>query len=326
MIDGLTCGSRVFAAAVFSALALSATTAPGAEAVAPSKRAQPVPTVAKDIVQSVPCVWRRFDPEHAGGVTYFQDCADTPQMVSFKGGAFNMGDMLGNGLPYEQPVHEVRIKPYAIGRYEVTAAQWQACIGAQACSALPDSAMANTRLPVTRVTWLQAQEYVTWLSRRTHKSYRLPSEAEWEYAARATGKSDQFTWGNNSDYACEHANSFDQSGQRTQPLWSWQIECDDGYPETAPVGSYPANAWGLHDMLGNVWEWVQDCWHSDYTGAPTDGSARTSGDCTKRVNRGGGWGNHPRSLRVSNRDGDAADARSDGLGFRVARDVAEAVN
>lgn len=266
-----------------------------------------------------PCVASRVDAAVAGAPSAFRDCAGSPVMVVIPAGTFRMGDVLGTGLAYEQPVHEVRLRSFAIGRYELTQAEWAACVGAGACEPV-ENAVANARLPLTQVSWIQTQQYTAWLSARSGRRYRLPSEAEWEYAVRA-GSDTQFTWGNFTDLACRHANGFDRAGHRAYTQWNWQIECNDGFAAAAPVGSFAANAWGLHDMLGNVWEWVADCWHADYENAPVDGSARLEASCRKHVNRGGGWGNHPRTLRVSNRDGDEAGASSDGLGFRVARDL-----
>ncbi|MES2681948.1 MAG: formylglycine-generating enzyme family protein [Pseudomonadota bacterium] len=248
-----------------------------------------------------------------------RDCADTPELVSIAAGRFEMGDVLGNGPPYEKPVHPVRIEAFLIGRYEVTVGEWRACVAAGAC---PESRVsdADLRQPVSLVSWDDAQRYLAWLSRRTGRPYRLPSEAEWEYAARA-GTDTQYSWGNHEIAGCLNANTLDLRGGEANPSWTWAADCDDGHAGPAPVGSYPANAWGLHDMLGNVWEWVADCWHSSYEGAPDNGRAWVQERCSKRVNRGGGWGNHVRTTRVSTRDGDIHGGRSDGLGFRVARDI-----
>jgi len=132
------------------------------------------------------CVAKRYDPAVSGGVAYFQDCADSPQLISFRGGTFLMGDQLASGLSYEVPVHEVHVKPFSLGRYEVTVAQWQACVSARACETLLlKEPAAHSNYPVNKVTWNQAQDYVKWLTRRTGRIYRLPSEAEWEYAARS---------------------------------------------------------------------------------------------------------------------------------------------
>ncbi|SEQ47568.1 Formylglycine-generating enzyme, required for sulfatase activity, contains SUMF1/FGE domain [Solimonas aquatica] len=249
----------------------------------------------------------------------FRDCEQAPEMVLLPAGSFLMGNDSGAGNGYDLPLHEVRVNAFAIGRHEVTRGQWQACVRDKVCESLPDGA-GDPRLPAAQLSWKQAQRYLQWLSVRSDHHYRLPSEAEWEYAARA-GTQTQYSWGNLSRSACSYANSFDRSGRAAYPAWNWDIDCDDGYAQTAPVGSFAANAWGLYDMLGNVWEWVQDCWNPDYRGAPSDARAWLAGDCGKRVNRGGGWGNHPRSLKVFNRDADGVDSFSDGLGFRVARDV-----
>ena len=154
------------------------------------------------------------------------------------------------------------------------------------------------------------------------KEDRLPSEAEWEYAARA-GSATAFHWGESTGSVCKYANVLDVAGRMQRPNWFWSNDCMDGYAHTAPVGSFPANPWGLYDVTGNVWEWVQDCWHSDYTGAPTDGSPWIEGgDCSRRVNRGGGWGNHARTLRSAKRDADMAEGYGDAFGLRVVREDA----
>ena len=230
-----------------------------------------------------------------------------------------MGDLIGDGLTYERPAHDVQIEPVALSRFEVTNAEWQVCITAGVCSPshFPGDDQ-HGRYPVAGVSWIQAKAYVDWLAARTGKPYRLPAEAEWEYAARA-GETDRYSWGGFEADACSHVNMLDASGQRRHPAWYWAERCDDHFAEAAPVGSFPPNAWGFHDMLGNVWEWVADCWHPDYSGAPADGSAWISDSCRKHVNRGGGWGNNLRALRLSSRDGDVSDGYSDGLGFRVAR-------
>ncbi len=255
-----------------------------------------------------------------GALESFRDCKDSPIMIELPAGRFQMGDAIGVGSAYESPVHEVRLAAFALARFETTREQWLACERAGACKAARSDGSSLTAAPIENVTWEQVQDYVAWLSQRSGQRYRLPSEAEWEYAARA-GTVTQYTWGNSLDGVCAHANGFDRSGHRENPQWYWQSDCDDGHAKAAPVGRFPPNAWGLHDMLGNVWEWVGDCWHSDYTNAPADGRAWTDANCRKRVNRGGGWGNPATTLRVTNRDGDPPNARSEGLGFRVARDM-----
>ena len=253
------------------------------------------------------------------GLSVFRDCTDAPEMIALSGGRFQMGDLVGDGQPYERPPHEVKIAPLAVGRYEITNAQWQACVKGGAC--LPSKYPSDDqhgRYPVAGITWTQAKAYTDWLAARTGKPYRLLSEAEWEYAARG-GNQGRYPWGSFDPNTCNYTNLMDASGKREHPEFYWAEKCDDHFAATAPVGSFPPNAWGFSDMLGNVWEWVADCWHADYNNAPSDGSAWPAESCRKHVNRGGGWGNNANALRLSSRDADPSDTTSSGLGFRVAR-------
>nr|WP_281242397.1 formylglycine-generating enzyme family protein [Solimonas aquatica] len=254
--------------------------------------------------------------------TAFRDCPDSPELLVLKPGRLLMGE--DSGSPYEIPVHEVNVAAFAIGKYEVTFDEWDACQVAGACARRADDrGWGRGRRPVINVSWTDAQQYVQWLSRRSGRRYRLPSEAEWEYAARA-GSQTRYSWGDGSEWVCDSANVLDLRGASANPQWRWHVFCDDGFPYTAPVGSFKANPWGLYDMAGNVWEWVEDCWHNSYAEAPTQAlawNAGGGGDCSKHVNRGGGWGNHPRSMRAAARDADDGNATSDGLGFRVVRDL-----
>jgi formylglycine-generating enzyme required for sulfatase activity len=168
-----------------------------------------------------------------------------------------------------------------------------------------DQGWGRGRRPIINVSWHDAVAYTQWLSSQTGESYRLPSEAEWEYAARA-GSTTKYSWGN--DIGRNRANC-DGCGSR------WDDE------KTAPVGSFRANRWGLYDVHGNVWEWVKDCYNDSYRGAPTDGSAWESGDCSRRVLRGGSWGSLPGFLRAASRNGLTAGSRYGSVGFRVARTV-----
>jgi formylglycine-generating enzyme required for sulfatase activity len=263
-------------------------------------------------------------PPYAAGETgtfHFRDCADTPEMVRLLGGSFVMGESGGTGTLYERPLRDVTISEFSIGRYEVTFDEWDACFRAGGCLKNPeDEGWGRGRRPVINVSWVDAQQYVHWLSQKTGRKYRLPTEAEWEYAARA-GTTGRYFWGEGAEWACESANVFDLTSSIHYPNWHWRATCDDGFAQTAPVGSFQPNKWGLYDVSGNVWEWVQDCWHSDYTNAPVNGEAWISGgECGKRVNRGGGWGNHPRSMRSATRDADGAEGFSNAMGFRVARE------
>jgi formylglycine-generating enzyme required for sulfatase activity len=179
------------------------------------------------------------------------------------------------------PQHQVTIgEPFGVGRYEVTFDEWDACVKGGGCNDYKpsDQGWGRGRRPVINVSWDDAQAYVAWLSKKTGQPYRLPSEAEWEYAARA-GTTSRYWWGNDVPT-------------------SKQANFGDHVNKTSKVGSYPANPWGLHDMNGNVWEWVEDCWNESYEGAPNDGSAWPSGDCGRRVRRGGSWNVHPGVFRA----------------------------
>ena len=217
-----------------------------------------------------------------------------------------MGDLSGD-LEGGEPVHRVTVPAFKLGKYEVTFAQWDACVADGGCGGYRpyDIKYGRGNRPVINVSWDDAQLFIDWLNARTGGHYRLPTEAEWEYAARA-GTTTRYSWGD--DIGRNRANCHGNF-------------CGDSYRNTAPVGSFPANAWGLHDMNGNVWEWVQDCWNGSYAGAPSDGSAWTSGDCSLRVLRGGSWRYSPRDLRSAYRfrQGSRSDRVRD-RGFRLAQD------
>ena len=171
------------------------------------------------------------------------------------------------------------------------------------------------------VSWEDAQDYVRWLSRETGEGYRMLSESEWKYVARA-GTTTARYWGESESGQCRYGNGYDRTGEAERDFnWDF-VDCSDGYAETAPVGVYEANAFGLHDVLGNVWEWTQDCRNGSYSGAPSDGSAWRSGDCSWRVLRGGSWYYLPGILRLANRADLSAGTRNNyDLGFRVARTI-----
>lgn len=240
----------------------------------------------------------------------FRDCPTCPQMVVVPAGSFQMGspsheeDRAGN----EGPVHRVTIgQPFAVGVYEVTFAEWDTCATGGECNGYrpDDRGMGRGRRPVIDVNWQDAQAYAEWLSRETGKAYRLLSEAEWEYVARA-GTTTRYSWGN--EIGRNRANCEGCGSQ-------WDNE------QTAPVGSFRPNSFGLYDMHGNVWEWVWDCWHETYIGAPRDGRAWETEDCSRRVLRGGSWYFFPRYLRSAHRNWDTADSRNNNLGFRIARSL-----
>ena len=241
----------------------------------------------------------------------FRDCPSCPELVAIPAGTFRMGSDPDDdeALDRERPRHRVRVGRFALGRYEVTRREYRAfaeATGADDSWRDPGFAQGD-RHPVVNVSWRDAQAYVQWLSRETGERYRLPSEAEWEYAARG-GTTTRRYWGDSLSSQCGYANGTVAS-------------CDDGVARTAPVGSYAPNAFGLSDVLGNVWEWTDDCWHENYAGEPPDdGRAWTrGGDCGRRVLRGGSWYNLPRSLRSAARPWNLAGTRDAFTGFRVAR-------
>ena len=242
----------------------------------------------------------------------FRECAkDCPEMVVVPAGEFMMGsppNEKGRDSD-EEPQHKVVFaKPFAVSKFEVTFDEWQACVAYGDCGPhVSDSGWGRGQRPVINISWNAAERFAAWLSRMTGKTYRLLAEAEWEYAARA-GTTTAYSWGD--EIGKGNANC-DGCGSR------WDNR------QTAPVGSFRANAFGLHDMHGNVWEWVQDCKHDNYNGAPADGSGWTAGgDCSRRVVRGGSWDHDPSDARSANRGWYLSDGRYDHLGIRVGRTLA----
>ena len=254
----------------------------------------------------------------------FRDCAACPDMVVVPAGSYLMGSPSSEvGRDDDEgPVHRVTIGySLAVGVYEVTFDEWDACVRAGGCAGYrpEDQGWGRGSRPAINVSWEDATEYVRWLARQTGNEYRLLSESEWEYVARG-GTATARHWGESESGQCRYANGADSAALQEAPMRSLIAPCNDGYGQkTAQVGVYEANAYGLHDVLGNVWEWTQDCWHGSYGGAPTDGAARRSGDCTLRMVRGGPWSFAPEDLRSANRFSGSADSRSAMTGFRVAR-------
>lgn len=228
-------------------------------------------------------------------------------MVAIPGGSFDMG---GSESDDERPVHQVNVKAFELGRTEVTFDQWDACVANGGCEHYPkDEGWGRGDRPVINVSFNDVQQFIAWLNKATGQRYRLPSEAEWEYAARA-GTSSPFSTGTclpttHANYDGSHPASGCAAGEYRR--------------QTLPVAGLQANAFGLHDMHGNVWEWTQDCWNSSYGGAPADGSAWTSGNCTLRVQRGGSWSYNAGYARSAYRNSDAVGYRNDDLGFRLSR-------
>ncbi|MBK8384216.1 MAG: SUMF1/EgtB/PvdO family nonheme iron enzyme [Candidatus Accumulibacter sp.] len=280
-----------------------------------------------------------------GNSKVFRDCPQCPEMVVIPAGAFQMGAPsreAGSG-DAERPRHLVTLQhPLAVGRHEVTRGQYAAFVkdsgyrGEGSCYVWigpewvnqpgrswrdPDFSQTDEH-PAVCVSWLDARAYLAWLARKTGKPYRLLSESEWEYAARAGTRTSRF-WGDDPGLACDHANVHDADTQQSR-RFDWEAhDCHDGYVETAPVGRFKPNAFGLRDLLGNVWEWVEDCQTVNYIGAPSDGRARITDDCPRRIYRGGGWSG-PASVRAATRNGNSPSYRSQLLGFRVALPIADA--
>jgi formylglycine-generating enzyme required for sulfatase activity len=279
---------------------------------------KPVPGERLQATEPAPTPQPAAKPTGATGVAgkLFQDCDVCPSMVPLPGGTFLMGsppEEAGRSDD-EGPQHTVTVKPFAIGQYEVTFDEWDACVAAGGCNGYrPDDrgVGGGGRHPVIWVKWQHAKDYVTWLAKHTGKPYRLPSEAEWEYAARA-GTTTAFALpapDGSDDIAGRGLANCNGCGGRSRF-------------GTMPVGSFAPNAWDLYDMHGNVWEWVEDVWHLNYKGAPTDGSAWIDGKQKKssKITRGGSWGAIPDVVRSATRFG-IADYHDGHIGFRVARSL-----
>jgi formylglycine-generating enzyme required for sulfatase activity len=246
----------------------------------------------------------------------FKECDKCPEMVVAPAGSFVMGSPENEKerLNYEGPQHRVTIrKPFAVGRFAVTFDEWDACVADGACGGYrpDDQGWGRGRRPVVDVSWSDAKAYVAWLSSKTGKAYRLLSEAEREYVTRA-GTKTPFWWG--ASITPEQANYDGHYNYDGGPT-------GEDRQRTMPVDSFAANPFGLYQVHGNIAEWVEDCWHKSYSGAPTDGSAWIAGDCEYRVTRGGPWFVHPFLLRSAYREKGKND-RYKGIGFRVARTLA----
>ncbi len=253
-----------------------------------------------------------------------------PDMVVIPAGQFTMGspNQETGRFNNEGPQHTVKVAQFALGRTEVTFDEYDAFAKATNRQLPSAEGWGRGRRPVINVSWDDAQAYAAWLSDKTKKAYRLPTEAEWEYAARAGTQTRRY-WGDDpaEKDACAYANVFDAGSveeiKKSHPSFTWQtFACNDNFPFTAPVGQFKPNAWGLQDMLGNVWEWVADCYHDSYQGAPVDGSDSEDGKACKsggRVLRGGSWNGLPDSVRSASRGRFNPDYRYIGGGFRLAR-------
>ena len=265
------------------------------------------------------------------------------EMVSIPGGTFRMGDLSGEGDDDEKPVNSVTVPAFSMGKHEVTVGRFRRFVeeteyrtdaernaeGKEGCLIYtkdgwgwtwgrswrnPGYAVGDDQ-PLACVSWNDAQAFIAWVTEKTGEAFRLPTEAEWEYAVRA-GSTTKYHFGNSDAQLCRYANHADDSTDYSDRNKS----CSDGVDErSATVGRYQPNSYGLYDMHGNAWELVEDCWNENYQGAPSDGSAWTSGDCSQRVVRGGSWGATPKYLRSSSRLRNPNTFRSAGLGFRLAQ-------
>jgi formylglycine-generating enzyme required for sulfatase activity/class 3 adenylate cyclase len=249
----------------------------------------PLPTALLQAA-AVPPRLQIGSPEPAPG-------AVNPEMVPIPGGVFRMGS---NEDPSEEPPHKVTIRAFLLAKYPITVRQWRECVRAKGCDYIPNG---SDDAPVTNVSWKDAQQFVAWLSQTSQQRYRLPTEAEWEYAARG-GTDTRYWWGNAMKPGLADCKGCGGPGDEAQPT---------------KVGTRPANPFGLYDIGGGVTEWVEDCWYKDYHEAPADGSARVGRDCRERVLRGGSWRNDPSYVRPASRDYYDASVRYPTHGLRVAR-------
>jgi formylglycine-generating enzyme required for sulfatase activity len=285
---------------------------------------------------------------HAMARARFRDCEECPEMVILPSGRFVMGAAPGEEDEEDMdPADRGRSSPqvpvsiarsFAIGRFEVTRGEYAAFVRdageapPTTCNAIEGGSMVARQglswrdpgfaqdpgHPVVCVSWHDAQRYVEWLSRRSGKPYRLPRESEWEYAARG-GHAASRPWGGGREAACEHANILDVAGMRVlrRVVVSGAAPCEDQSGYTAPVGRYRANAFGLHDMIGNAWEWVAECW----TASLSVRDVRSDLGCAERSMRGGAWLTFPEDARPAFRASYPADKRAFHIGFRVVRDM-----
>jgi formylglycine-generating enzyme required for sulfatase activity/class 3 adenylate cyclase len=270
--------------------------APAVKQALPSPSPSPSPSPAAQ--QPAPQPQPAPAAKSAAAPTAQQPAASVrePEMVALQGGSFSMGS---NDDASERPIHRVTVKPFAIGKYPVTVREWNACAAAKACGF---TAAGKDDAAVTNASWNDAKQYVSWLADATKKAYRLPSEAEWEFAARG-GTQTKYWW-----------------GDQMQPGMAGCKDCGDAAAAEQPakVGSFKPNPFGLYDMGGGVDQWMEDCWHKTYQGAPADGSPWLGGDCASHVIRSGSWKNDARYVRPANRDSYDTNVRYPTHGFRVA--------
>ncbi|MBF0428694.1 MAG: formylglycine-generating enzyme family protein [Magnetococcales bacterium] len=242
------------------------------------------------------------------------------EFVFIPGGRFLMGSPSGEEGRFrdEGPLHEVKVEPFWMGKYEVTNAQYRKWRPDHDSGKYDTRDLNGDNQPAVRMNWNEAVDYTKWLSEKGNGSFYLPTEAEWEYAARAGTQTSRY-WGDDPNHACEYANVHDQSSQRVNLDFIWKSHsCEDHFSVSAPVGSYKPNSFGLYDMLGNVWEWSCSEYVSSYDGSEQQ-CAHPDSDGKARVIRGGGWEYHPDHVRSANRFRYLRNIRNLYTGFRIAR-------
>ena len=280
-----------------------AATAPGSPAPPPKAKATPVkpapapPTTAPTTAPAAASAVAKAGAE-------IRDCPACPVLVAIPAGSFTMGN--NSSDPSEKPAHQVTIgAPVAIGKFEVTVQQWNACVDGRGCPQVAQPANTPANAPMRDVSWDDAQQYVKWLGAASGKPYRLPTEAEWELAARG-GTATRYWWG-------EQMTTGKANCKECGPPWTAD--------RPASVGTFSANPYGLHDTSGSVWEWVGDCWHNNFKDAPADGRSWDEPNCRVRVIRGGSWREGAAYMVASTRFRYDASVRQSQNGFRVARSL-----
>jgi formylglycine-generating enzyme required for sulfatase activity len=272
----------------------------------------------------------------------FRDCDGCPEMVVIPPGTFTMGSPTSEVGRYddEGPQHQVTIsRPFAVGKFTVSVDEFSRFVKATGYSTGPtcysrlSGSWENKRgiswknpdfkqgpkHPAMCLSWDDSKSYVRWLSETTSKAYRLPTEAEWEYAVRANSTTRYF-FGRDEKKFCRYGNVADRAAKKRFPRWT-VLACNDGSVFTAPAGTYQPNAFGLYDMVGNAWQWLEDCWNPSYAHAPSDGSADLSGECSRHIVRGGSWDSDESMVRSANRRRNFPTLRNFDDGFRVARSL-----
>ena len=270
---------------------------PSSAAVPPTRQAAPQTQAAPSGAPAIkPATPQSQSASSATPAAQPVSAVREPEMTPIRGGSFIMGS---NDDVTEKPTHQVTIKPFAIGKYPTTIREWNECVAAKACGFV---ATGKDDAPVTNVSWSDAKQFVAWLAGATRKAYRLPSEAEWEYAARG-GTQTKYWWGDQFEPGIANCKNCTDIAATEQPI---------------KVGSFKPNPFGLYEMGGGVDQWVEDCWHKNYQGAPADGSPWLEGECPSHVIRSGSWKNDARYVRPSSRDSYDTNVRYPTHGFRVA--------